>query len=111
MTDSASWTERFIHDLPTNLAHFRAEALWRETAENGLDLLIGELVADLGATRAALSSTIADEWTAVADIIDGLLAREPLKSGARYSGERIVLGTFAAELRSYAIAVEKAHAA
>lgn len=111
MTDVGSWTERTLTAIVDDRRTYRAEALWRATAENGLDLLIGQMIADLGATRAMLSSTISDEWRAVADLIDGLMSREPLKSGPRYSGERIILGTFAAELRAYALAVEQAHAA
>ena len=102
MTDVASWADRFMHELPVEIAERRAEVIWRTMAPNGLDLLIGEAVSDFGGVRSMLSLTTPDEWRKAADLIAIILEREPIRGGARYSGERIVLGSFAAELRSYA---------
>lgn len=110
MTAETSWADRFWRELPTHLEHLRVEALWRTFAPNGLDLLIGDSVADLGGTRGVLSATSPDEWVALADFIESLLDREPLKRQPRYSGQRIILGTLANELRGYALAAER-HAA
>lgn len=110
MTDQAHvehWAERFFTELPEHLRFFRAEALWRTLAPNQLDLLIGETVADFGGLRGTLSMTTPDEWSTVADLLDSLLAREPLSKGPHYSGERIILGTLAAELRGYVGATER----
>jgi hypothetical protein len=115
MTDedvrAASWAERFFHELPEHLRFFRAEALWRTMAPNGLDLMFPHAVADFGGTRGTLSMTTPDEWLVVAELIEGLLEREPVKNGPRWSGERIILGTFAAELRSYVGSAERTHEA
>jgi len=109
MTAEASWTERFMRELPETLQAIRAEALWREMAPNGLDLVIGETTTDFGALRGVMSCTIPDEWSAVADILEGLLEREPLRRGSQYSGERIIIGTLAAQLRGYALSAEHPH--
>jgi len=83
--------------------------MWRTFAPNRLDLLIGEMIADLGGVRGTLSMTTPDEWMAVAELIDSLMEREPLSKGPHYSGERIILGTLAAELKGYAAAAERSH--
>ncbi len=105
MTDS--WTDRFVEAIPDEIAQRRADVMWREMAPNGLDLLIGGLVSDLGGARSMLSITTPDEWKSAADLIQMILDREPLKSRSRYAGERIILGSLASELRSYAIAAER----
>lgn len=106
-----SWSDRFMVELPTEIRERRAEVIWRAMAPNGLDLLIGETISDLGGVRSMLPLTTPDEWRSAADLVTMILDREPIRGGARYSGERIVLGAFAAELRSYAIAAERTRGA
>lgn len=108
MTDPiASWSDRFMRELPDTLRDIRADAMWRTMAPNGLDLLIGEQTADFGALRGAMSMTIPDEWAIVADVLEGLLTREPLRSGGRWSGQRILIGTLVNELRGYVASAER----
>lgn len=71
---------------------------------NGVDVLIGQTVADLGATRSMLGVTVPREWERVATVLSALLERHPFREGPRYSGERIILGALAAELHAYALA-------
>ena len=101
------WADRAVVAIREDRLTFRPEALWRTFAANGLDLLIGESVADLGTTRAALSATTPDEWREVAELIADLLEREPLKSSSRWSGQRIILGALAAELSGYVGSAER----
>lgn len=70
----------------------------------GGDIVIGQMVADLGLTRSMLATTVPREWERVAAVLLALLDRYPFKDGPRYAGERILLGALANELRAYAVA-------
>jgi hypothetical protein len=83
--------------------------MWRTVGPNGLDLLIGEQLADLGGVRGCLAITTPDEWLRVSEFLEDVLTREPLSKGPHYSGERIILGTLAAELKGYAALADRSH--
>jgi hypothetical protein len=104
------WAARSLVAIKEDRLAYRAESLWRTFAPNQLDLLIGETIADLGGVRGSLSMTTPDEWLAVAELVSELLDREPLKSSPRWSGQRIILGIFAAELKGYVGSAERHHA-
>lgn len=93
-------------DAPQVLAEVKAIRLVESARfdHNGIDLIVGEMVADLGMTRAMLATTVPREWERIASVIVALLDRYPFKNEPRYSGERIILGAFANELRAYALA-------
>lgn len=105
--ETSDWARRTVAAIVEDRAAGRAEALWPTVGPNGVDLLIGEGLADLGAVRGILAITTPAEWACVADLIESLMEREPLSKSPRYSGERIILGTLAAELRGYAVAAER----
>lgn len=88
-------------DVLAASASIRSDELAR-FEHHGSDVLVGEMVADLGATRSMLGNTTPREWERIASVLLALLDRHPFRDGPRYSGERIILGAFATELRAYA---------
>lgn len=111
MNDPSDWAARALPVILADNATAREEVIAAHVlAPNELDLLLGTTVTDFGGTRSMLSLTTPDEWRSVAALVMGLLDRSPLKDG-HYSGERIILGTFANELAGYAASAERSDAA
>lgn len=71
---------------------------------NGADIVVGQMVADLGLTRSMIASTVPREWERTASLLIAILDRFPFRESPRYSGERVLLGALANELRAYALA-------
>jgi hypothetical protein len=65
-------------------------------------VVAGSVVASLGFTAASVGLLSPNEWEDVADYLTGLLARDPVASSRAWAGHRIVLGSLASELRTYA---------
>jgi hypothetical protein len=82
---------------------FREDDLTR-FPHNGADIVVGQIVADLGLTRSMIATTVPREWERVASVLIAMLDRSPFRDSPRFSGERIILGALANELRAYAMA-------
>jgi hypothetical protein len=82
----------------------RGRAILRDTPTDVVAAPVpgGHVVANLGATRSWLAELTPAEWFSVASTLYALIGREPIKSSARYAPERVLLGTLALELDSYA---------
>lgn len=65
---------------------------------------VGNVVVSLGFTSAAVKDLLPREWEELAAYLFSLLEREPLKSRPAYTGQRIVIGSLATELRGFAAA-------
>lgn len=92
---------RTIAAVKEDRARTRAEIL-RAYERKGVDLVVGEQLAEFAYTRSLLATTTPEEWAATAGFLEALLGQEPLASHSAYSAMRMLVWGFSEELYSYA---------
>lgn len=81
----------------------RADTVLAEVAElDGEDRRTTNIVWNLGMLRSILHDVLPREAEEVAAYVYALLEREPVKGQAHYAPHRMILGSLASELRTYA---------
>lgn len=73
-----------------------------EVLDDDAKAVAGGMVVSLALTTWAVRDLAPREWEDLAAYLLALTDREPVKSSPAYAGHRIVLGTMASELRSFA---------
>lgn len=95
------FAERTITAAKQQRADERAEIL-RSYGRRGMDIVVGEQVAEFAYIRSLLATTTPEEWRITADWLEALLGQEPLASQSAYSAMRVLIWGFSEELASYA---------